>query len=157
MTTQKGEKSATEATVSTPQEIDQPLPDDQFTILGERGEHNLFSNGGTTLTNRQFIIADTNAEEPSADQGKHPDFDRNDDEETVVLGRQLAVAVYRTFDGGLIVRQERDWNAEDDTYDDTYIVISPQNVSAFVDRLVDVAGIPHVGGPEVPPSPGRRC
>lgn len=151
MTTQKGETSATEATVSALQEMDQPLPEDQFAILGERSEHNLFSDGGTTPTNRQLIIADTNAEEPSADQGKHPDFDWND-EETVVLGRQLAVAVYRTPDGGLVIRQERDWNEEDDTY----IVISPQNVSAFVDRLVDVVGIPSVGGPEVPPSPVRR-
>jgi hypothetical protein len=79
------------------------------------------------------------------------EFDWND-EDTLVLRRQFAVAVYRTPDGSLVIRQERDWNEEDDTC----IVISPENVGDFVDRLTDAAGIPTVGGPKVPPPSVRR-
>jgi hypothetical protein len=52
----------------------------------------------------------------------------------------------------LVIRQERDWNEEDDAY----IVISPENVGAFVDRLTDVTGVPSLGGPEVPQPPVIR-
>jgi hypothetical protein len=89
------------------------------------------------------------ADEPP--QADHSDFDWID-EETLVLRRQRAVALYRLPDGGLVIRQERDWNEEDDTC----IVISPENVGDFVDRLADVAGIPTVGGPKVPPPAVRR-
>jgi hypothetical protein len=75
-----------------------------------------------------------------------------DDEDTLVLRRQFAVAVYRTPDGSLVIRQQGDWNEEDDRC----IVISPENVGDFVDRITDAAGIPTVGGPEVRPPPVRR-
>jgi len=39
------------------------------------------------------------------------------------------------------VRQERDWNQEEDAI----IAIAPEDVSAFVDKLTDVIGIPNAG------------
>ena len=138
MTAQKGVKSATEATVTALQEIDQPLPEDRLASHYESGRPDLFAESGTTTTSRQLVIAPgTKAEEPSADQGDYRDFNWSD-EDAVVLRRQLAVAAYRTPDGGLVIRQERDWNDEDDMC----IVISPENVGDFVRRRSQSASAP---------------
>ena len=69
------------------------------------------------------------------------DFDWSKDEDSIVLRQQLAVAVYWNGAGGLTIRQERDWNQEEDAI----IAIAPENVSAFVDKLTDVIGIPNAG------------
>jgi hypothetical protein len=71
-------------------------------------------------------------------------------DDSVVLQPQLAIAVYRNGAGGLVIRQERDWNDEDDTF----IVISPENIDSFVDKLTDLAGFPAFGGPQ--PTPTKR-
>ena len=158
MTTKKGVKSATEATVNGLQEIDPPVTDDQFPSHGERGagrnadQPDLFAASGTPQTNRQLVVElDTKADDAPAGQDDYPDFNWND-EEAVVFRRQLAVAVYRTPDGGLVIRQGPDWNDEDDAC----IAISSENVGAFVDRLTEVVDVPSLGGPEVPPPPVRR-
>ena len=67
-------------------------------------------------------------------------FDWNEDE-FVVLRPQQAIAIYRNPSDGLVIRQERDWSEEADTY----IVIAPENIEAFLDRLCDVAGIQSYG------------
>jgi hypothetical protein len=102
--------------------------------------------------NRQLVVLpQANAEQPVEDEEGDLDFDW-DDKETLVFRRQLAVAVYRNPEGALVIRQEPDWNEDCDTY----IVISPENVSAFIERLTDVAGIPSIGGPEPSPVPVRK-
>jgi hypothetical protein len=96
----------------------------------------LFAANCRPPTIKEPIVAlDTDTHEQTDCQNEVLDWR---DEEPLVFRRQLSVAVYRTPDGGLVIRQERDWNEEDDTY----IVTPPQNVGAFVDRLVHVAGIP---------------
>ena len=69
------------------------------------------------------------------------DFDWSKDEDSIVLRHQPAVAVYWNGAGGLTIRQERDWNQEEDAI----IAIAAENVSAFVDKLTDVIGIPNAG------------
>lgn len=85
------------------------------------------------------------------DQAYPNEFDWFDDE-SIVLRPQLAVAIYNNERGGLVIRQERDWNEESDTF----IVIAPENVAAFVDRITDAAGIPSFGGPQPKPTPVRK-
>jgi hypothetical protein len=109
------------------------------------------ANCSPATSNRQFVVPDTDTEEQAKDQDDALDFDWSDGE-TLVFRRQLAVAVYRTPDGGLVIHQEPDWNEEDDTY----IVISPENVGVFIDRLTDIAGIPSIGGPKPFPIPTRK-
>lgn len=68
------------------------------------------------------------------------DFDWNEDD-SVVLHHQPAVAAYINQAGGLTIRQERSWDQEDDII----IAIAPENVWEFIDKLTDVIGIPSVG------------
>jgi hypothetical protein len=71
---------------------------------------------------------------------KKKEFDW-DDKDSVVLEEQLAIAVYIGERGHLVIRQRADWNETDDTV----ILIAPQNITEFVDKLTDVAGIPSLG------------
>lgn len=73
-------------------------------------------------------------------------------DDSIVLRPQLAVAIYQNERGGLVIRQERDWNEDGDTF----IVISPENIPAFIDRITDVAGVPSFGGPEPKPVAVRK-
>jgi len=58
--------------------------------------------------------------------------------DSVVLEEQLRVAVYIGERGDLVIRQRADWNQDEDTV----VLIAPQNIMEFVDKLTDVAGIP---------------
>jgi hypothetical protein len=69
------------------------------------------------------------------------DFDWGNDED-IVLREQQSIAIYRNMHGGLVIRQERRRWDEDE---DTCIIIAPENIGTFIDRLTDVAGIPSVG------------
>ena len=77
-------------------------------------------------------------------------FDWNEDD-SVVLRPQQAIAIYRNPSDGLVIRRERDWSEEEDTY----IVIAPENVDAVLDRLCDVAGVQSFGRPK-PSVPKKR-
>jgi hypothetical protein len=68
-----------------------------------------------------------------------PEFDWNDDEAPIVLAEQAETAVYRSPTGHLVIRQ-KNWPDED-----IVVLIAPQYVMDFVDRLTDVAGIPSLG------------
>jgi hypothetical protein len=72
------------------------------------------------------------------------DFDWRDDD-SIILRAQNAIAIYINGQGALVIRRQQDWPNEDE---DTIIVISPDNIMPFVDRLTDIVGIPSVGGPE---------
>ena len=86
-------------------------------------------------------IIDPPLEEPSTrapeDESK---FDWSDDD-CVVLQDQARTAVYLGQSGHLVIRQERQWDQDDDTY----VLIAPHNIADFIDRLTDIAGIPSVG------------
>jgi hypothetical protein len=62
---------------------------------------------------------------------------------TVVLQEQPQTAVYFNSTGGLVIRQRAAWDQEDDTF----VLIAPQSIAEFIDKLTDVAGVPSVGGP----------
>lgn len=80
------------------------------------------------------------AEPPAVDDAD--DFQWDDD--SVVLHDQPATAIYFNKFGGLVIRQEARWPSDED---DPYVVIAPNNVAAFIDKITDVVGIPSVGGP----------
>jgi hypothetical protein len=57
------------------------------------------------------------------------------------LREQQSIAIYRNKYDALVIRQERRWDEDEDTC----IIITPENIDTFIDRLTDVAGIPSVG------------
>jgi hypothetical protein len=69
-----------------------------------------------------------------------PEFDWHDDEESIVLADQRETAVYRAPSGHLGIRQ-RAWPDED-----VVVVIAPQYIMEFADKLTDVAGVPTLRG-----------
>lgn len=71
------------------------------------------------------------------------DFKWNDPQ-GVLLQEQRATAIYRNSMGGIVIRQERGWDEEDDSY----VIIAPENEQAFLDKLCDVIGVPTFGGPQ---------
>jgi len=62
-------------------------------------------------------------------------------DDSIVVERQMSIAIYFNSRGHLVVRQEAEWNEDEDTF----IYIAPQNIAAFIDRLCDVSGIPSAG------------
>ncbi len=62
-------------------------------------------------------------------------------DDSVVVPEQQAVAVYWNVRGELVIRQERTWDQDEDTF----VVIARWNVDAFIDKLTDICGIPSVG------------
>jgi hypothetical protein len=62
-------------------------------------------------------------------------------DDSIVVERQMSIAIYFNSRGHLVVRQEAEWNEDEDTF----IYIAPQNIAAFIDRLCDVGGIPSAG------------
>jgi hypothetical protein len=108
---------------------------------------------GTVLSTGKELILVPEEERGMADKPADDaaDFDWFSDD-SIVLRPQLAVAIYQNERGGLVIRQERNWDEDNDTF----IVISPENISAFIDKITDVAGIPSFGGPEPKPPPVRK-
>jgi hypothetical protein len=88
-------------------------------------------------------VIDPPAPKPPADAPEaSSDFDWNDDD-SIVLHEQPAIAVYINQSGGLTIRQERSWNQADAII----IAIAPENVGTFIDKLTDIIGIPSAGKP----------
>jgi hypothetical protein len=73
---------------------------------------------------------------PAASAEDSEDFDWSDDED-IVLREQQSIAIYRNKFHGIVIRQARRWNEEDDTV----IVINRENIDAFLDRLTNIAGV----------------
>jgi hypothetical protein len=76
----------------------------------------------------------------AAENDNEFDWLKND---AVVVPTQLALAVYENPQGAIVIRQERDWCQEEDSF----IVIEQKNLMTVIDRLCDIAGIPAIGGP----------
>jgi hypothetical protein len=75
-----------------------------------------------------------------------PDPDRFDwiNDDSVVPTEQPATAIYRNRENSIVIRQQAAWDREEDSF----VVITTQNVMAFVDQLCDLAGIAEFGGPK---------
>jgi hypothetical protein len=63
-------------------------------------------------------------------------------DESVVIGEQLATAIYQNAAGDLVIRQERSWADEHDHV----VIIAKINAVDFYQRLGDVIGIPTLRG-----------
>ncbi len=61
------------------------------------------------------------------------DFDWAKDE-TVIFREQKATAVYLNEDGAAVIRQEKNWDEEDDIY----IVVQPANLRRLISSLIDL-------------------
>lgn len=65
-------------------------------------------------------------------------FNWQKDEDCIVVHHQAAVAIYRNEQGSLVIRQERDWNEDEDQI----IVITKAAENEFMSRLRDACGGP---------------
>lgn len=63
-------------------------------------------------------------------------------DDSVLLKRQPATAVYFNPAGDLVIRQEAEWNEEQDTF----VFISKPYLMEFLDKLTDICGIPTLRG-----------
>jgi hypothetical protein len=61
--------------------------------------------------------------------------------QSVVVQEQQAIPIYHNPVGNLVIRQERSWSDDQDSF----ILIHPSNNDLLLDKLCDVAGIPSVG------------
>jgi hypothetical protein len=86
------------------------------------------------------LVAVTQPAEKDAPAAAPNDFDWGNDED-IVLREQQSIAIYRNMHGGLVIRQERGWDQEEDVC----IIVTAENINTFIDRLTDVAGIPSFG------------
>jgi hypothetical protein len=59
-----------------------------------------------------------------------------DAKEDIVCHRQQSIAAYRNKQGQLVIREERDWDRDEDTF----IVVDKANVAALVKRICDLMG-----------------
>lgn len=70
------------------------------------------------------------------DEGGRP-FDWTRDADAVVLRGQAAIAVYINTADDLVIRQEREWDQEDDPT----IIIRKEHAQAFLDAICDALGV----------------
>ena len=62
-------------------------------------------------------------------------------DESTVVPEQQAVAAYFNQSGSLVLRQERTWDRDEDSF----VIIAEHNVQAFLDKLCNICGVPEVG------------
>ena len=90
--------------------------------------------GQTSLGLDADPLATVTVDAPTTD-----DFDWLRDS-SVVLHEQPATAIYINPEGSLVIRQERPWDRDEDTF----VFVTKENTQQFLDRLCDVLGIPGV-------------
>jgi hypothetical protein len=78
---------------------------------------------------------------PAATLEDSEHFDWSEDESIILREQPSTAAYFNKFDE-LVIRQHR-WPD-----DDQIIVIAPESIQEFLDKLTDVCGIPSVGGAE---------
>jgi hypothetical protein len=61
-------------------------------------------------------------------------------DDSIILEKQLPIAIYLNRRDHVVIRQEGGADGED-----AFIIIAPQNIQEFIDRLCDVAGVPALG------------
>jgi hypothetical protein len=64
-------------------------------------------------------------------------------DDSVIVEKQLPIAIYLNRRNHIVIRQEADVYSDEDAV----ILIAPQNIMQFINKLCDVAGIPSVGEP----------
>ena len=83
---------------------------------------------------------------------KPDDFDWSADNPDLVTERQPAIAVYENAGGSISIRQEADWNEDQDPV----IIVTKANVTDLVQALLRVAGVSCRGSSRLlspPPAP----
>jgi hypothetical protein len=56
------------------------------------------------------------------------------DKESVVVPRQDAIAVYRNSDGNIVIRRQRDWDEEEDSF----IIIDRRHGPLVIDAIAKI-------------------
>jgi hypothetical protein len=64
-------------------------------------------------------------------------------DDSVIVERQLPIAIYINKRNHIVIRQEADWGEDEDSV----VIVAPANIREFIIKLCDVAGIPSVGAP----------
>lgn len=59
-----------------------------------------------------------------------------DNDDSVVVARQMAIAVLQNERGDVVIRQE----SQDPHEDEAYVLVRPENVPALIDALCAAAG-----------------
>jgi len=98
---------------------------------------------GDRVANSTASVADIYASRDDAGGviDREKDFDWEKDP-SIFLQRQPATAMYANSRNCLVLRQERDWNEEQDHF----VIISADQRQQFLDSLCDFEGIPSFGG-----------
>ena len=89
----------------------------------------------------ELVPAEPIAKVPAVVEPPMPENDEFDwrDDDSIILRQQPETAAYLNANNGLVIRQ-RNWPD-----DDSFIVIAPNNIHDFLDKITDVAGIPSIG------------
>jgi hypothetical protein len=66
-----------------------------------------------------------------------PEFDWTDDE-SIVVKRQSAIAVYRNDAGDVVIRAEREWDRDEDSA----VIVCAENIPALILALEKFRGQP---------------
>lgn len=126
-----------------------PPPKPKVTVEVPLKGEGLVPNGDALLNpfaDAETLAAVERAGAAPEPQRSSPDADDNEfswsDKTAIVIAEQRAVACYFNTDGDLVIRQERSWNEDEDTF----ILIDKTNVDAFLDKLCTVCGILSMGG-----------
>jgi hypothetical protein len=90
------------------------------------------TNNGTSGTTQR----DNAGQKSIADEQK---FDWTSDD-SVSLRSQAATAIYFDISGDLVIRQQRSWDQDDDSF----VIISSNNINDFLDELTDRCGVPRL-------------
>ena len=99
------------------------------------------SQRGPTCTQSESVSAVIPPPEKSPPAATADDFDWTTGADSVLVPEQQAIAAYWNTSGNLVIRQERSWCDDEDSF----IVVHSGNVHALIEKLCDVAGIPSMG------------
>jgi hypothetical protein len=96
-----------------------------------------------TLDQRHETLDETLEERhetvPKAEPPKAESDWESDD--SIVLERQMRIAVYFNKQGHLVIRQEADHGDPCADGEDIFIYVAPQNIAEFIDKLTDIVGV----------------
>lgn len=74
--------------------------------------------------------------QPPTSEPTSDDF-RSLSDDAVIIPEQQAIACYFNPAGDLVIRQERSWDREEDSF----VFVHKSNLAAFLDKLCDICGV----------------
>lgn len=129
-------RAATKATGQDALDLEQPTREQLENMMLNAGKE--FDERLPDLAGGPNVEEETEKVLVLRDDGK---FDWDNDP-SILFQRQPATAMYENPCGGLVIRQEADWNEEGDIV----VTIAPDLRNRFLDHLCDMQGIPTLGG-----------